>query len=197
MLLLALGFVGYRVYEFWRQEPEEPARSARGPEGDAAKSAPERPKPQKRVELRTIVTKNLFQPDRGAVGETEAADTSAGAQRLRSMVLQGTAIIGDQRYAILEVPADSRLTALRTKSAEPLKLLRLRLGDTVEGFRLSEIQDRKVVFAQGESRVEILLDYSRRAGEAVEKSPLRRAPPPAGGLRPPTKAEPAGGPKEP
>lgn len=40
--------------------------------------------------------------------------------------------------------------------------MRLKLGDTVEGFKLSEIHDKKVVFTKGSSKVEVALDYFRK-----------------------------------
>ena len=45
------------------------------------------------------------------------------------------------------------------RSAGPL---RYKLGDVIEGFSLSEILDKNVVFTKGASRVELALDYFRK-----------------------------------
>jgi hypothetical protein len=55
------------------------------------------------------------------------------------------------------------------RSAGPL---RFKLGDAFEGFRLSEIRDKNVVFTKGASRVELALDYFRK----VEPTVVARAP---------------------
>lgn len=77
------------------------------------------------------------------------------------MVLLGTAILGDVRYAVLRDqvqggnPGQAATTAGQT-------IMRLRLGDDIEGFKLSDIGDKRVVFTKGPSRVEVLLDYFRK-----------------------------------
>jgi hypothetical protein len=48
--------------------------------------------------------------------------------------------------------------------------VRYKIGDVVEGFSLSEIRDKNVVFSKGASKVELALDYFRK----IEASP--RAP---------------------
>jgi hypothetical protein len=45
--------------------------------------------------------------------------------------------------------------------------VRYKIGDVVEGFSLSEIRDKNVVFSKGASRVELALDYFRK----IEASP--------------------------
>jgi hypothetical protein len=39
---------------------------------------------------------------------------------------------------------------------------RLKLGDTVDGFRLADVKDRSVTFINGNSKVELALDYFRK-----------------------------------
>jgi hypothetical protein len=46
----------------------------------------------------------------------------------------------------------------------------MKLGDNVDGFRLAEVAERKVVFAKGAMRVEVPVDYFR-------KVPVVAAPP--------------------
>ena len=97
-------------------------------------------------------------------------------QRIRSMILLGTAILGASRYAIIQQPADPRPAAAGGAPAAQQSPLRLKLGDTVEGFKLSEIQDKKVTFTKGSSKVEVVLDFFRKA------EPTKQAP--AGPSRP-------------
>ena len=40
--------------------------------------------------------------------------------------------------------------------------MRFKTGDIFEGFRLSQIQDKNIVFTNGASRVELALDYFRK-----------------------------------
>jgi hypothetical protein len=50
--------------------------------------------------------------------------------------------------------------------------VRYKIGDVVEGFSLSEICDKNVVFSKGSSRVELALDYFRK----IEAPAAARAP---------------------
>ncbi|MGH7766144.1 MAG: hypothetical protein ACREQP_01710 [Candidatus Binatia bacterium] len=131
---------------------------------------------------RNIVEKNLFDPERGANRTKEAEVSAAATQRIRSLVLLGTAILGDSRYAIIQEPS----TAARgpTKAPQPGNSgqMRLKLGDALEGFKLSEIRDKSVVFTKGGSRVEVTIDFFR-PGE--EPPPSSRPPiPPRPGVGP-------------
>jgi hypothetical protein len=47
-----------------------------------------------------IISKNIFDPERGAGFTREAEANSQAFQRIRSMVLLGTAILGNNRFAI-------------------------------------------------------------------------------------------------
>jgi hypothetical protein len=58
---------------------------------------------------------------------------------------------------------------------------RLKLGDRLEGFELSRIEERKVSFTDGKTTVEIALDDFRRA-EGLELAAGTRPPSPT---RPP------------
>ncbi|MGE5303744.1 MAG: hypothetical protein ACM3TN_10480, partial [Alphaproteobacteria bacterium] len=66
---------------------------------------------------------------------------------MRSMVLLGTAILGANRYAVLRDAAPTPVPGPgQAAAAQGASLMRLKLGDNVEGFRLSEIGDKRVVF---------------------------------------------------
>ena len=124
-----------------------------------------------RVPINTdvIVNKNLFDPERGAGATREAEENSRAFQRVRNMILIGTIIIGNNRTAILQDSASaSGGPAVPGQVAAPM---RLKLGDNVEGFRLSEIADKKVVFTRETARVEVLLDYFRKVEVAQPRVP--------------------------
>jgi hypothetical protein len=68
-------------------------------------------------------------------------------------------------------PAAPRPKSPATKTPQTGQM-RLKLGDSFEGFRMSEIQDRRVVFTKGGSKVEVSLDFFRKfedARDAKEK----------------------------
>jgi hypothetical protein len=115
-----------------------------------------------------IVGKNLFDPERGTTKTKEAEADSRSLQRIRSFVLLGTAILGSNQYVILQEGAGGGTPMPPGRSAGPL---RYKIGDVVEGFSLSEIRDKNVVFSKGASRVELALDYFRKI-EAPPRAPV-------------------------
>jgi hypothetical protein len=125
---------------------------------------------------RNIIDKNLFDPERG-LGKSRADKQSealaTAAQKLRSFVLVGTAILGDDRYAVFEQPVDPRLQSPRPQLQPERRgeMRRVKLGDVVEGFKLSDIEDRRAVFENGSARVEIALDYLRKVDEGRSRGP--------------------------
>jgi hypothetical protein len=117
---------------------------------------------------KNIVDKNLFDPERGQGRSKEGEAQSAAAQRIRSMVLLGTAIIGGSRYAILQEAQDGRFAPGKAPAIQPNQI-RLKLGDTVEGFKISDIEERRVVFTRGATKVEVALDYMRKVEETKDR----------------------------
>jgi hypothetical protein len=122
------------------------------------------------VGTETIVSKNIFDPERGAGFTREAEANSQAFQRIRSMVLLGTAILGNNRFAIMQDGG----TAAGTPGVpgQSAATMRIKLGDTVEGFRLSEVSEKRVVFARGASTVEVPLDYFRKTDIAQPRRPV-------------------------
>ena len=98
----------------------------------------------------TIISKKIFDPERGAGLTREAEANSQAFQRIRSMVLLGTAILGNNRFAILQDGGIS--PGVPRIPGQAVVPMRIKLGDTVEGFRLSEISEKRVVFAKGTAR---------------------------------------------
>jgi hypothetical protein len=99
------------------------------------------------------------------------------------MILLGTVIIGNNRTAILQDTGNPNVGA-GGAPGQPAAPIRLKLGDNVDGFSLSEIADKKVVFTRDTARVEVLLDYFRK----VEVAKPRAVPP--GQVTAPTAAAP-------
>jgi len=137
------------------------------------------------VSTDVIVSKNLFDPERGAGATREAEENSRAFQRVRGMILVGTMIIGNNRVAILQEGTPAPASGQRP-GAQSAVVMRLKVGDNVEGFRLTEIADKRVVFARDASRVEVLLDYFRK----VEAPPPPRPTVPNQATAPPTAARP-------
>jgi hypothetical protein len=117
-----------------------------------------------------IVSKNLFDPERGAGQTRDAEENSRSAQRVRNMVLVGTIVLGDDKYAIVKDGSNPNLGPVPPGQAQGATPMRLRLGDNVEGYRLSEIADKRVVFTRETSRVEVLLDYFRKVDVAQPRA---------------------------
>ena len=171
-LAAAIGFVGWRTYISWHEGPWDlpaPGKS----------SAPRLPGEQQKVtsgkviaSTDAIVSRNLFDPERGAGATREAEETSRAFQRIRNMILIGTVIIGNNRTAILQDGSAPNMGP--AVPAQPAPTLRLKLGDNVEGYRLAEIADKKVVFTKDAARLEVVLDYFRK----VEVATPRPAPAP-------------------
>lgn len=168
--------MGVKTYFLWTDGPWDlPARpsadrqagsQAGGPQppmvsSPAVASVPESPTAQPRaVAPDFIIAKNLFDPERGATQTKEAEANSRAMQRLRGLVLLGTAVLGDSRYAIIQ--DSGAQSAGRPAPGQSSQTMRFKMGDTFEGFSLSQIQDKNVVFTNGGARVELALDYIRK-----------------------------------
>ena len=170
-MVLAIGLVAWNTYASWQEGPWElPA---------PAKSDPSAPVADKQLasaakvtaNIEAIVNRNLFDPERGAGATREAEETSRAFQRVRSMVLLGTVIIGNNRTAILQDGAAPNVGPAAPSSPQPAATMRLKLGDNVEGYRLAEIADKKVVFTKDATRVEVVLDYFRKVEVAAPRTP--------------------------
>jgi len=173
--LAAIVFVGARTYNLWQKGPWELPKPAK-PKAATVAEEPKKEIPrQQLVSTKNIIDKNLFDPERGA-GRTQETEASAIAmQRIRSMVLMGTMILGSSRYAILQGPSESRPPVPGAPAGQQSSL-RLKLGDTVEGFKLSEIHEKKVIFTKGASKVEVALDFFRKVDQ-TKQAPAGAIPP--------------------
>ena len=91
-----------------------------------------------------IISKNIFDPERGAGATREAEENSRSSQRVRNVILIGTVIIGNNRTAILQDGVNSG--GGQPAPPQPPQPMRLKLGDDLEGYRLAEIADKNVEF---------------------------------------------------
>ena len=176
-----LGLVGLEIYLLWNRGPWNlPSPGQSKSTVTVEKSEPDA-SAQRPVNTEIIITKNLFDPERGAGATRESEANSRAVQRIRGMILLGTAIIGNSRLAILQdAGAAPAVPGSAGQSGSPM---RVKQGDVVEGFNLSEVGDKRVVFSRGGSRVELVLDYFRK----VEPSAPTAAGPARGvQARPPT-----------
>ena len=133
--------------------------------------------PRPIIGTETIISKNIFDPERGAGFTREAEANSQAFQHIRSMILLGTAILGNNRFAILQEGGSPGVAAAAGRSIAPF---RIKLGDTVEGFKLSEISEKRVVFAKGTSRVDVPLDYFRKTDGTQPQGSVAAQTSPAG-----------------
>ena len=167
LLVASLAGVGLKIYLVWRQGPWSlPAPVKPKPLADRGDEKAETGKVPSIVVTDVIIAKNLFDPERGATRTKETEADTRAAQRIRSMVLLGTAILGSSRYAIVQ-DGDG---AGRTPAGAPTAVQgprRMKIGDSIEGFNLTEVGEKAVVFARGATRVELPIDYFRKVPVGV------------------------------
>jgi hypothetical protein len=170
-----------KTYWLWTTGPWDlpNPRKAKAPIEDAKAVTKARPI----IGTEAIISKNIFDPERGAGLTRETEANSQAFQRIRGMVLLGTAILENNRFAIVQDGGVS--SGAPGTAGQSVAPMRVKLGDTVEGFRLSEISEKRIVFARGTSTVEVPLDYFRktdgaqpRGTVAAQTSPAGQAPAP-------------------
>lgn len=191
-MAVAIALIAWTTYRSWRAGPwdlpapmpQRPVASAPGTQVSLAARPP--------IGTDAIISKNLFDPERGAGASREAEENSRAVQRVRGMVLVGTVIIGNNRVAILQDgtnPAPGQPIPGQRPPGQPASMMRLKVGDSLEGFRLTEIADQRVVFARDATRVEVMLDFFRKventsprpvAGSGPVAAPGQVQPSPAG-----------------
>jgi hypothetical protein len=178
LLIVAIGLMVTKTYWLWRSDPWDLPNPGKAKSPIVVEDAKEVTNPRSIIGTETIISKNLFDPERGAGFTREAEANSQAFQRIRSMVLLGTAILGSNRFAILQDGGASPGAA--AASGQSLVPMRIKVGDTMEGFRLSEISEKRVVFARGTATVELPLDYFRKTDVAQPRKPVEAQTSPAG-----------------
>jgi hypothetical protein len=178
LLIVAIGSVVTKTYWLWMSGPWDLPNPRRANSPIAVEGAKAATNPRPIIGTETIISKNIFDPERGAGLTREAEANSQAFQRIRSIVLLGTAIFGNNRFAILQDGGvSSGAPGTPGQSVAPM---RVKLGDTVEGFRLSEISEKRIVFARGTATVEMPLDYFRKTDVAQPRRPVAAQTSPAG-----------------
>jgi hypothetical protein len=177
LLIVAIGSVVTKTYWLWMSGPWDLPNPRRANSPIAVEGAKAATNPRPIIGTETIISKNIFDPERGAGQTREAEANSQAFQRIRSMVLLGTAILGNNRLAILQ---DRGASPGAAASGQSNALMRIKLGDTVEGFKLSEISEKRVVFARGTATVEVPLDYFRKIDVAQPRGSVAAQTSPAG-----------------
>jgi hypothetical protein len=180
LLAVATGFVCWSTYRTWNDDPwilPAPAKAVSLPVSEKPASVSVKPS----INTDVIVSKNLFDPERGAGATREAEENSRSSQRIRNLILLGTVITDNNRTAVVQDAGPAPAQGAAGQAAAPV---RLKLGDDFEGYKLTEIADKRIVFTKDSARVEVLLDYFRK----VDVSPPRAVPP--GQIVPPAQAAP-------
>jgi len=179
-LAVATGFVCWSIYRTWNDDPwilPAPAKAVSLPVSEKPASISVKPS----INTDVIVSKNLFDPERGAGATREAEENSRSSQRIRNLILLGTVITDNNRTAVVQ---DAGPAPAQGAAGQAVAPVRLNLGDDFEGYKLTEIADKRIVFTKDSARVEVLLDYFRK----VDVSPPRAVPP--GQIVPPAQAAP-------
>ena len=170
-LIVAIGLVLTKTYWLWTTGPWEMPNPGKAKSPIFVEGSKGVTNPPAIVGTETIVSKNIFDPERGAGFTREAEASSQAFQRIRSMVLLGTAILGNNRFAIMQDGATS--SGAPAVPGQSPATMRVKLGDTVEGFKLSEVSEKRVVFARGTSTVEVPLDYFRKTDIVQPRRPAQ------------------------
>jgi hypothetical protein len=191
LLTVAIGLVLTKTYWLWMSGPWDLPNPRKAKSPIAVEDAKPAINPRTTIGTETIISKNIFDPERGAGLTREAEANSQAFQRIRSMVLLGTAILGNNRFAILQ---DGGVSSVAPGTpGQSVAPMRVKLGDTVEGFRLSEISEKRIVFARGTATVEVPLDYFRKTDIAQPRRPVAAQPSPAGQVATPGAVPPEAG----
>jgi len=166
LLLVAFFALLVKTYQLWQEGPWEsprPRKVAASPEAQEPRGEPARPQ---LVSTGNIIEKNLFDPERGAGGLRESEVTALAIQRIRGLSLNGTLIVGDRRYALITVPPEG---------GGAKRDIRLKVGDTIEGFQVAEIEEKRVILRKGQSTVDLALDFFKKS-EVPAPGRLQRPP---------------------
>jgi len=191
ILLAAIGLVGLEVYEVWQKQAPilEDASALQSSAAERRALLKRRASPN--VSTRTIVARNLFDPDRGVKveepPEPEEVEEEEPQQSIEGLLLLGTVIAGSDRYAIMHVPPDlgalsanqRRRRAVRrrqTRARTDAKVRRVRVGDSLRGYQVTDIDEQKVVLARGEAQAELRIDYTREVVTPKTAAVKKRTP---------------------
>ncbi len=161
VLGLACAGLGWMTYEQVRVSPTAPARADVAPAQPADLAMP-KPMPQFAMPpleaFAAVVERPIFSPDRRPpAAEAALKEDSAAPQA----VLTGIIIAESERIALVRTEADGRI-------------VRLRPGQRVDGWRLVAVEPDRAMFRRGEAEVILELAYDE-SSPAPPQRPRRRA----------------------
>src|SRR5215475_1436228 len=107
LLIVAIGLVSTKIHWLWTSGPWDVPNPRKAKPPIVAEDPKTVTNPRSTVGTETIVSKNIFDPERGAGLTREVEANSQAFQRIRNMVLLGTAILGNSRFAIMQDGAAS------------------------------------------------------------------------------------------
>jgi hypothetical protein len=184
----AIGLVGMKIYGVWHEQTPIPGTGDVIPATAPTHTVLSHGRTAPAVSTTTIIARNLFDPDRGAKAETPPAPQKVEEpdQSIEGLLLLGTVVAGPERYAIMQVPPDigrdsrnrrimERTPARRPAASASGELRRVRVGDSLRGYEVKDIQEQKVVLARGSSQTELTIDYTREVA-APNKPTVKRPP---------------------
>src|SRR4030095_5657528 len=102
LLIVAIGLVLTKTYWLWMSGPWDLPNPGKAKSPIVVEGTKAVTNPRPIIGTETIISKNIFDPERGAGLTREAEVNSQAFQRIRSMILLGTAILGNNRFAILK-----------------------------------------------------------------------------------------------
>jgi len=91
---VAIGLVLTKTYWLWTTGPWDLPNPGKAKSPILVEGSKPVTNPPAVIGTETVISKNIFDPERGAGFTREAEANSQAFQRIRSMVLLGTAIIG-------------------------------------------------------------------------------------------------------
>src|SRR6476661_5085082 len=98
LLVVAIGLVVTKTYLLWMSGPWDLPNPKKAKSPIAVEDSKAVTNPRSTIGTETIVSKNIFDPERGAGLTREAEANSQAFQHIRSMILLGTAILGNNRF---------------------------------------------------------------------------------------------------
>lgn len=183
-LMLAVGaaFLGARSYDAWSRQVGEappPAQPAKVAAYQAQKPVAREVPPE--TEFEALAEKNLFSPERKeplpaeepAKEEAPEPDQAVGELKVdgRKIFLYGVVIADEYRAALITNP--ERQADKRSQSW-------VKLGDTVEGFKVAAIENERVLLAaEGKEYEMLLFDKEKPRTQVAVAAPSPPRPGPA------------------
>ena len=169
VLLLALLAQGWGVVSIWREDPLHTLAATKKKAVRAQTAAPE-----KSLSLQPMVSGGrpdfnegyIFNAERNlaAGDDTDGQSRNAGEKGMDKVQYNGAIIIENNTRALLSY-------LVTTPGAPPKQgFLRVVVGDTVNGYQVTDILPEKIIFSRGNQKITKLL-YDRAKGQGAGQPP--------------------------